>query len=523
MKHLQMVSTIALAALITQAEVGCGASPSEMPPDGKCGSGASKCVCDDQKECTADSYDESSAACVYAPLPPGAPCADTSQVCDGKQSCAPSGKALWTKRLGGSGFEQLRGLAIGSDGQIAITGWSDGPLDLGGGTLAAKGSADIYVAVFDKDGNHTWSKRFGDTTPLKYQFGEKVVFDKAGNLLLTGYFAGTLDFGGGPLVSVGSGDFFFAKFDPKGGLLWSKHFAGNSVEHRFALAIDDQENIFFSGAFAAALDFGLGPLPTTANAEVFLAKFDKDGKVLWNKSFGSVQDQDGYGLALDRQGNAVISGYFENQIDFGSGVMSSAGMFIADAFLAKFDGTGRNLWSKHFGGTSGPAVAYGVAIDGADNIAVTGQIASPVDLGKGPLGTLSTDAFIAKFDAQGELLFAKAFGDDYEQLGRDVTFDRFGNILFTGRHSGTIDLGGGPLTATSNGYNFFAAKFAPDGTHKWSRTYGGDKSFQIDQRLRASGPGYLVIAGHFDHTIDLGLGQLTSQSNDDLFLAQLIP
>lgn len=378
--------------------------------------------------------------------------------------------------------------------------------------------------MFDPAGSPLWSRRFGDTSP-RYQFGEKLVFDQAGNLLVTGYFDGTLDLGGGPMVSSSPYEIFLAKFDAKGGPLWSKHFRGNSIEHRFALAVDAADNLFFAGSFAGSLDLGAGPLPVTSNAEVFLAKLDKDGGVLWNKSFGSAQDQDAYALALDRQGNPVLTGYFENQIDFGGGVLASAGISIADAFVAKFDASGRHLFSKRFGGASGPTIGYDVAIDGSDNIAITGQFSGSVDFGQGPVSSSggSTDGFVVKLDAQGKPVFTKTFGDLYEQLGRSVTFDRFGNLLVTGKHQGRIDLGGGPLAATSSGSNFFAAKLAPDGAHKWSRSYGGSKSFQIDQRARVGGPGYLVLAGHFDDTIDLGLGSLSTAGAGDLFLAKLLP
>ena len=81
-------------------------------------------------------------------------------------------------------------------------------MDFGGGQLVSAGSRDTFVVKLDASGDHQWSKSFGDADE---QSSASVAVDGAGNVLITGYFSGFVDFGGGPLVCAGVRDVFVAK------------------------------------------------------------------------------------------------------------------------------------------------------------------------------------------------------------------------------------------------------------------------------------------------------------------------
>lgn len=121
---------------------------------------------------------------------------------------AAPGDHLWSKRFGGPNDQFAGSVAVDGTGNVLLTGAFAGTVDFGGGPLTSAGAYDIFVAKFDSAGNHLWSKRFGDASA---QYGQSVAVDPAGNALLTGYFAGTADFGGGPLTSGGANDIFVAK------------------------------------------------------------------------------------------------------------------------------------------------------------------------------------------------------------------------------------------------------------------------------------------------------------------------
>jgi hypothetical protein len=206
-------------------------------------------------------------------------------------------------------------------------------MSFGGDVLTSAGSGDVFVAKLDVGGAHLWSKRFGDADQ---QDASSLTVDFAGNVVLTGEFAGTVDFGGAPLTSTGGFDLFVAKLDGAGGHLWSKRFGdGDDQGGTPSIAVDGSGNVFAAGTFHGALNFGGGPLASAGGEDAYLAKMDGNGAHLWSKRFGDVSDgQVATCLAADASGNVIVGGYFSGTVDFGGGSVVSAGG--NDAFVAKF-------------------------------------------------------------------------------------------------------------------------------------------------------------------------------------------
>jgi hypothetical protein len=97
-------------------------------------------------------------------------------------------------------------------GNVLLAGGIDGLVDFGGGQLAGFGAQDVFIAKFDASGGDIWAKRFGDAQDHQLAFG--VAADPSANVLVTGEFLGTIDFGAGPVTSAGAWDLFLAKFAP---------------------------------------------------------------------------------------------------------------------------------------------------------------------------------------------------------------------------------------------------------------------------------------------------------------------
>jgi hypothetical protein len=122
----------------------------------------------------------------------------------------------------------------------------------------------------DASGQHLWSKRFGDAT---LQAGVSAALDGIGNALVTGYFNGAVDFGGGPLASAGGGDFFVAKLDPAGQPLWSKRYGDASYQYWIGrVAADSFGNVLLTGSFEGSVDFGGLPLQNAGGCDLFVVK-----------------------------------------------------------------------------------------------------------------------------------------------------------------------------------------------------------------------------------------------------------
>ena len=428
------------------------------------------------------------------------------------------GSYVWAKNFGGTQGDVGYSVATDLSGNVLATGYFQGTADFGGGPLTSAGREDIFLAKFAADGSHVWSKHFGDTLQ---DSGFSVAVDASGNVFVTGEFMGTVDFGGGPLTSAGSHDIFLAKFAPNGSHLWSKRFGNTTDDVGAKLAVDASGNVVVTGVFSGTVDFGGGPLTSQAQFDLFLAKFAPDGTHLWSKRFGSPSNNNegvvAVAVAVDASRNVLLTGHFQGTVDFGGGALTSVGP--GDVFVAKYASDGSHLWSKHFGGTSFDT-GYGASVDGSGNVLVTGYFNGTVDFGGGLLTSAgASDIFVAKFTADGSHLWSNRFGDTSEDRGYSVATDASNNVLFTGFFNGTVDFGGGLLT--SAGFeDIYIAKFAADGSYLWAKRFGSTGS-DLGFGVVADSSGNVFTIGVFNGTVDFGGGPLTSAGSADIFVLRL--
>jgi Beta-propeller repeat len=365
------------------------------------------------------------------------------------------GNPLWSKRFGDLNEQIGAGIAADASGDALVTGTFAGVTSFGGSLLASAGLGDVFVVKLDAAGNHVWSKRFGDAGE---QDGNSVAVDAVGNVLVTGFFFGAMNFGGGPLVSAGQNDIFVVKLDDAGNHLWSKRFGDAGAQSGASIAVDAAGNVLVTGSLSGTVDFGGGPLVSAGQNDIFVVKLDAAGNHLWSRRFGDGGAQGGAGIAADGLGNVLVTGAFSGTANFGGGPLASAGG--GDVFVVKLDGAGNHVWSKRFGDSNEQA-GYSVAVDAAGNVFVTGSFSGAVDFGGGQLASAgSDDFFLLKLDAVGSHLWSRRAGAQGADVGQSVKADSAGNALVTGTISGTADFGAGPLTSPGGG-DIFIAKFAP--------------------------------------------------------------
>jgi len=212
-----------------------------------------------------------------------------------------------------------------------------GAIDFGGGSLTSAGGWDVYVAKLEgQDGTRLWSKRFGGSGSIANDRGEDIAVDVNGDVVLTGYYygGGAADFGGGPLTGYGVDDIFVAKYSGvDGSHLWSKGVGGSSYDHANSIALDDNGDVLVTGDFQLTANFGGAPLTSSGTMDIFVAKYNgTDGSHLWSKRFGGSSDDKGRDVVA-ANGNVFVTGDFWNTVDFGYGPLTSAGS--TDIFLLK--------------------------------------------------------------------------------------------------------------------------------------------------------------------------------------------
>ncbi|MCH7549389.1 MAG: nucleotide-binding protein, partial [Candidatus Krumholzibacteriota bacterium] len=279
-----------------------------------------------------------------------------------------------------------RSVALDPAGNVLITGLFGGSMDFGGGLFTSVGNQNIFVAKYDPDGAHLWSRRFGDA--LKFS-DVSIATDNLGNVLVAGNLAGTADFGGGTLTP----DIFVAKFDANGTHIWSKSFPGGG-RLGDVIATDDFGNVVLAGAVTYEIDFGGGLLTGTGNWDVFVAKFAADGSHLWSHRFHTdFHSGSCWSAATDTDGNIVLTGMFDDTIDFGGGILTSSG--AQDVFVVRFAADGSHVWSQRFGGT-GFDLGQGIAVDAVGSVIVSGIFNLTADFGGSDLTSAGgNDLFVA--------------------------------------------------------------------------------------------------------------------------------
>ncbi len=301
---------------------------------------------------------------------------------------APDGTCLWTKAwiLNGSG--SWGGIVADPDGSSWVTGVFNGSVNFGSGAKNSSGTLDPFIAHLDVNGGEVGFATVAGNANFRGQAA-----DGKGGLFVSGTFKGTLDLGSGPLTSADPmvADSFIAQLDSKGKALWAKKLPG--VVQR--VTVDASGNDIVTGYFSGMADFGTGSmLASTGADDIYVLALDAAGKPLWAKHFGATSPDAGRALGTDSAGNIYVTGFFSGAPDFGMGPLI-VGM-QHNALVMKLDSTGKVLGAKGFGGDGNEEGLY-TAVDSAGSAFAWGELDGPGNYGSGvktPVGM--KDVFLVK-------------------------------------------------------------------------------------------------------------------------------
>ncbi|TAN58007.1 MAG: DUF4347 domain-containing protein [Rhodospirillales bacterium] len=378
----------------------------------------------------------------------------------------------------------------------------------------------------------------GGTTGASYGYG--VAVDSAGNVYTTGYFWGTVDFDPGDGVTnltSASNDIFIQKFDSAGNLLWVKTIGNASNEVGNGIAVDGSGNVYVTGYFNGTVDFdpgaGATELTSAGASDAFVLKLNSAGTLVWAKAMGGTGSDGGNGIAVDGSGNVYVTGSFNGTVDFdpGTGTANLTSAGSTDIFVQKLDSTGALVWAKAMGGT-GSDVGNGIAVDGSGNVYTTGSFSATADFDPGNETTELTsagitDIFIQKLDSTGALVWARAMGSTTADEGSGIAVDGSGNVYVTGSYSGsmTYTIDGQTVTQpTRGGSEIIVQKWDSNGDLVWLTGPGGSQTDK-GKGIAVDGSGNVYVVGSFYGTADFQPGfqttDLTSTGLSDIFVLKL--
>lgn len=289
------------------------------------------------------------------------------------------GALLWARDFGGSGVDIGYALALDGAGNALLTGCFTDRIAFGGSELVARDRLDIFVAKLGAaDGRHLWSRGFGSTG---HDVGHAIACDAAGNVVLSGFFQGPLEVGDGQpaLASAGKADIFVLRLDAQGQVLWARGIGGSASDYGRALALTPAGDVVVAGGFQGQLGFGGGAtLASGGGYDLFLACLaGADGTHRWSTSFPAASAQQARALAVDADGRVLMAGEFSGRLDFGGGALVAAQE--ADAFVAVFDAGGRPLESMRLGAAAADLGRAITALPGG-GLALAGSFVGPATL-----------------------------------------------------------------------------------------------------------------------------------------------
>ena len=363
-----------------------------------------------------------------------------------------------------------------------------------------------------------------------------VAFDRSGNVYITGPFSGTVDFDPGSgtdnHTSNGNWDVFLSKIGVNGNYCWTRTWGGTGNDRGCSVAIDKWGNVYVVGPFQGTVDFdpGTGIDNHTSNAGMmnnpFISKFDSNGNFRWARTWGGTTGGEAYSCTVDSLGSIYAAGDFSENtgvpVDFdpGTGVDDHYCNGFFDAWLVRYDSLGNYLWGRTWGGIDyddGPSVA--VDAGGVYDAGMFMSLNCDFDPGTGSdihSSNGDIDAFVSKFDFNGNHLWTRTWGSVGPDDGGKVIADGSGHIYVAGYYADTVDFDPGPGTFPiiwAGGIaDIYLSKLDTSGNFIWAKSMGGpgeDKSFAVALDKN----GNLYTSGYFTGTADFYPGNQTFNLN----------
>jgi hypothetical protein len=229
--------------------------------------------------------------------------------------------------------------------------------------------------------------------------------------------------------------------------------AANSAR---AIAVDNAKNVFVAGFLTSqhTSDWG-SPSP-----DAFVRKYDGHGQVAWTRQFGSSHPTGARSLAVDDHGAIYVAGGVEGALP---GLFQSG---FTDAFVRKYDSSGAETWSRQFGAPR-DAAAYGIALSGQGDVYVAG-FASGALPGQPRYGY--RDAFVRKYDRDGNELWTRQFGSSQPTEARSVAADAEGRVYVVGTTLGAL-----PRQVGAGSFDAFVRAYDSQGAELWTHQFGSDQ------------------------------------------------
>lgn len=289
------------------------------------------------------------------------------------------GSIVWAKSAWGTSQDYANGIAIDPWGNVYVTGYFYSPsMDFGGASVTNAGEWDIFIVKYNSDGIVQWAKSEGGDW---IDDAQSIAVDASGNIYIAGWYSSSsITFGPTTLTNTNccSLDILLAKYDSSGNALWAQSASGDWHDQIQSVTVDDSGNSYVTGYFiSSSLTFGATTLTNAGDYDLFIAKYDAIGNLVWAQgaASGGAREQ-AQSIAADDFGNVYVTGWFASSfITFGSTTLTNNFIGLDQIFLVKLDASGNSIWAKSAGNESHDQ-SQAVAADNFGNVWIAGGYAS---------------------------------------------------------------------------------------------------------------------------------------------------
>lgn len=287
-------------------------------------------------------------------------------------------------------------------------------------------NVDLSSPITNESVKYKWNCTWGG---LSSDEGHAVAVDSLGYIYVVGY-TGSFGAGGYDMVVV--------KYDGNGVQQWNQTCGKSNTDECYGVTIDSLDNIYLAGYIEIS-----GP----GTSDMVVVKYDRNGVQQWNRTWGGVNDDDGYGVTVDSLGNVYLAGC---TLSFGAGE--------TDMALVKYNGNGVQQWNRTWGGTEFDC-CFGIAVDSLGNVYLAGHTSS---FSAGPA---DIDMVLVKFDENGVQQWYCTWNGGSDDIGQAVAVDSSNNVYLAGYTSVWETVG--------FAWDLVVVKYDENGIQQWNQTWGG--------------------------------------------------
>lgn len=414
---------------------------------------------------------------------------------------------LWGACTQSDFTNEATALAFDASNNLYVTGYITGESAFNANVTfsSAQGNGDIYVAKYNPTGSLIWVKKFGG--PMSDRAYD-IKVDNNGDIVVSGQYFGTVNFGGQTLQSVSnSKDIFVIKMNPQGDVIWAISEGGSMGDNMYALAIDQQNNIILTGQFAGSMNMAgqtfnsvMNPDLNQASYDIFVSKYDSNGTAIWAMHGAAKYEDRGMALGTDNQNNIYLAGQFSDTLNFAGQTYNNSGYNVG--FITKINPNGQIQWFNRM--TAGMVLPYDLVV-GADNqISICGDfLGNLMHHGTNGVQTLTHDyakkVFVSTVNSSGQVQWQRALGSDSEISARGIARDANNQIYVTGHFRCALTELQQNSTALFNSVGFrdiYLWTLNAQGTALQTKQMGGRKNdYAYD--IQVNGLGQPFICGSF--------------------------